>query len=97
MPRDKVTREFVAGVLHTITFQCKKYFVDGRLKECRSVDEHWVKLDPCDEDVYNLLSEEVSNMLLTCFWLIVGMWVKWWNLAAFPKRCSNLQNNILKR
>lgn len=58
MPRDqKNSNEFVAGMLPTITFQNKKYYVDGRLKEMRNVDDFMDKLYD-DDEVWEELSHE---------------------------------------
>lgn len=64
MPRNKQTNEFEAGALRTITFNGQKYFVDGRLKECRHVDRHWEKLDADDEDIFYQLSQEDQNTVV---------------------------------
>ena len=64
MPRDKQTNEFVAGALQTITHEGKKYFVDGRLEECRSVEEHWVKLDVDEEEIFYALSQEDQDKIV---------------------------------
>lgn len=58
MPRNKETNEFEAGMLRTITYKGQKYFVDGRLKECRNVYEHWTKLDVDNQNIFDALSKE---------------------------------------
>lgn len=64
MPRSKTNREeFVAGVLptikikHPIKGQTISYFVDGRLKELRNVDDFMDKITCVDDDVWELLSK----------------------------------------
>ena len=58
MPRNKETNEFEAGMLRTITYKKQKYYVDGRLKECRHTEEHWTKLDVDEGEIFEELSKE---------------------------------------
>lgn len=64
MPRNKQTNEFEAGMLRTISFEGQKYFVDGRLKECRHVDKHWEKLDVDNEAIFDMLSQEDQDTVV---------------------------------
>ncbi len=58
MPRNQTnSNEFFAGILPTISFQDKKYFVDGRIKEMRNTEDFFDKLEDTDE-VWELLSKE---------------------------------------
>lgn len=63
MPRSKTNREeFVAGVLpiiqinHPVLGKKISYFVDGRLRELRNVDDFMDKITCVDDDVWELLS-----------------------------------------
>lgn len=61
MPRSQDNpNEFIAGVLPTITYQGKKYFVDGRLKEMRNVDDFFDKIYDTDEVFEQLAKEDIS-------------------------------------
>lgn len=64
MPRNKETNEFEAGMLRTITYNGKNYFVDGRLKECRYVDDFMEKLDVDDEEIFYALSQEDQDTVV---------------------------------
>jgi len=68
MPRNKETNEFEAGMLRTITHNGQKYYVDGRLKECRHVDQHWVKLDVGNEAIFYSLSQEDQDTVVGEFY-----------------------------
>ena len=58
MPRNKETNEFEAGMLRTITYNGNRYYVDGRLKECRHTEQHWVTLDVDNDAIFDALSKE---------------------------------------
>jgi len=65
MPRNPNNiNEFIAGVLPTITFEGKKYYVDGRLKEMRQVDDHFDKIYD-DDEVWEKLSKKDKSII--CF------------------------------
>ena len=63
MPRSKQNRdEFVAGALPTITYDNKKYFVDGRLKQLRNTEDFMDKLET-DDEVWDKLSIADKNVI----------------------------------
>ena len=68
MPRNKQTNEFEAGMLRTITYEGQKYFVDGRLRECRHTEEHWTKLDVDAEEIFDALSQEDQDTVVGEFY-----------------------------
>ena len=70
MPRSKTNKEeFVAGILpvirlkHPARGQVLSYFVDGRLKELRNVDDFMDKITCVDDDVWDLLSRNDRNVI----------------------------------
>lgn len=68
MPRNKETNEFEAGMLRTITHKGEKYYVDGRLKECRHIDKHWVKLDVDEDEIFDALSKNDQDIVVGEFY-----------------------------
>lgn len=58
MPRNKETNEFEAGMLRTITYNGQKYYVDGRLRECRHTEDFMNKLDVDADEIFDALSQE---------------------------------------
>ncbi len=64
MPRNKQTNEFEAGGLRTITHNGEKYYVDGRLKECRNVDDFMNHLDVDAEEIFDQLSKEDQSTVV---------------------------------
>lgn len=64
MPRNKETNELEAGMLRTITYNGQKYYVDGRLRECRHVDEHWTKLNVDEDEIFYALSQEDQDTVV---------------------------------
>lgn len=65
MPRSKTNRdEFFAGVLPKIKFQDKEYFVDGRLKQLRNVEDFNDTLDESEDEVWEQLSQEAKDVIV---------------------------------
>lgn len=61
MPRNPNNiNEFIAGVLPTITFEGKKYYVDGRLKEMRNINDFMDKIYDHDEVFEKLSKKDIS-------------------------------------
>ena len=65
MPRNKETNEFEAGALRTITYKKQKYYVDGRLQECRNVKDFMDKLDvEYDDEIWDALSKKDQDIVV---------------------------------
>jgi hypothetical protein len=65
MPRCKTkSNQFVAGMLPTINFNNKKYFVDGRLEQLRNVNDFSDSINCVDDDIFNLLSNTDKTILI---------------------------------
>lgn len=61
MPRNQNNpNEFIAGVLPTISYNGNKYFVDGRLREMRNVNDFMDKIYDTDEVFDNISQEDIS-------------------------------------
>lgn len=65
MPRNpNNSNQFIAGQLPQIKFKGKKYFVDGRSKQVRNVENHNDQLDVCyDENIWNNLTGQAKNII----------------------------------
>ena len=62
MPRNpKDSNEFIAGQLPVVTYKKNKYYVDGRMKELRNVEDH-TKRFGCEDvpDLINLMEKNLS-------------------------------------
>jgi hypothetical protein len=65
MPRCKTnSNQFVAGMLPTINFNNKKYFVDGRLEQLRNINDFSDSINFVDDDIFNLLSNTDKTILI---------------------------------
>ena len=66
MPRSKDGQTFIAGVLPTITVNNKKYFVDGRMKQLRNIDDFNDNFEDIeyDEETWNSLSEKDKKIIV---------------------------------
>ena len=68
MPRNKQTNEFEAGMLRTITYKNNKYYVDGRLKQCRNTEDFMDTLDVDDGEVFETLSKDGQEIVVGEFY-----------------------------
>lgn len=68
MPRNQKTNEFEAGALRTITYKKEKYFVDGRLKQVRNIEDFMDVLDVEDDAIFDALSREDRDTVVGEFY-----------------------------